>query len=301
MLVLVIACQSNSQKVEKISLPLEDGKAGYYMELAPGDDHIKGVLILLPGFSQKAEDVFSDSGLPDLAHQNDLLVVGISTSFNLTANEEISSRITQILTDVLIRHKMDQEQFILGGFSAGGTIALRYSELCHETPGDYPVVPAAVFAVDSPVDIIAFWDYIARELNRNYSEVGMNEANHISKMLEHKYGKLPQNRAAYEKITPFDMASSEPGNEKYLLNIPIRTYHDVDIPWQLKNRRRGAMDANFFLSSELISRLLLQGNSQAEFIQSPIEGRRPNGDRHPHSWNIVDGAECVAWMLKAIN
>ena len=301
LIVCMSSCNSNSQEPQKIDLTREDGKPGYYMELMPASGNIKGVLVLLPGFAQKAEDVFSDSDLPDLAHKNNLLVVGISAGFNLTANDTVAARLTQILTDVLIRHEMNQEQFVFGGFSAGGAIALRYAELCHETPGDYPVVPSAVFTIDSPIDLIDFWSYMDREMARNYSDVGMTEARHIAKMFEHKYGSLAENRATYEKITPFDMSKKEPGNERFLLKIPVRTYHDIDIPWQINNRRRSALDANFLPSSELISRLQLQGNARAEFIQSNIEGRRANGDRHPHSWNIVDGQACVVWILEAIN
>ncbi|HEX4852443.1 MAG TPA: hypothetical protein VFV08_16615, partial [Puia sp.] len=32
------------------------------------------------------------------------------------------------------------------------------------------------------------------------------------------------------------------------------------------------------------------------FISSKIEGRRNNGMRHPHSWNIVDEPELVTWI-----
>lgn len=301
LIVCTMACTSTSQQPQKIDLAMEDGKPGYYMELVPSSGEITGVLVLLPGFSQKAEDVFRDSDLPDVAQKNNMLVVTISTGFHLTANDAVAARLTQILTDVLIRHKMDQEQFVFGGFSAGGSIVMRYAELCHETPGDYPVVPSAIFTVDSPIDLIAFWDYVDREIARNYSEVGINEARHVAKMFEHKYGTLAENRSVYEKITPFDMSNKEPGNERFLLKIPVRTYHDVDIAWQIKNRRRSAIDANFFQSSELISRLQLQGNMQAEFIQSKIQGRRANGDRHPHSWNIVDSKECMTWIIDTIN
>ena len=289
-----------SQTPIKHTYTSDDGTEMYYMALSASEKSYKGVLVLMPGFSQRAEDVFRDSDLPETAAGAGLLVVTLSTGFHLTCNDETVSRLTEALTDVLIQYKLDQEQFIFGGFSAGGTILLRYAEYCHETPGDYPVIPAGVFTVDSPVDVIAFWEYIDRELHRDFSEVGMNEARHIGNMLKNKYGTLDSNRVVYEKITPFDISSREPGNERFLLNTAVRVYHDVDINWQLKNRRRSAYDTNFLNSSELIARLMLQGNDRAEFIQSEIKGQRLDGKFHPHSWNIVDGKECVQWMLNTL-
>ena len=298
--ILMSACQSSSQEPVRVSIELDDESTHEYMEWLPNNKPI-GVLVLMPGFSQRAHDVFADTDLPTIAQENDLLVVTMNTGFNLTANEEISTIITKVLTDVLIRHEFDQEQFIFGGFSAGGSVLLRYAELCLETPGDYPVVPAAVFTVDSPLDIISFFTYCERELARNFSDVGMNEARHIKNMLEAKYGVLGEHRATYEQLTAIDISSMNSGNERHLYRTPVRVYHDVDIPWIIESRRRSALDANFLASSELISRLRVLGNERAEFIQSAIPGMRNDGRRHPHSWNIVDGKECIAWMLKIFN
>lgn len=300
-LLTLISCHTMSQEPQKVNYERHDGKQSYYMELVPDAETFAGVLVLMPGFSQRAEDVYRDSDLPQKAMAQNFLVVTISTGFNLTSNDFVTEDITNILTDVQIRHELGQEQFVMGGFSAGGTIALRYSEYCHKTPGDFPVVPAGVFTVDSPIDIIAFFDYMERELQRDYSEVGINEANHISKMLENKYGSLDENREVYEKITPFNASSYEKGNEQYLMRPAVRVYHEIDIDWLIKNRRRSALDANFTLASEMISRLVLAGNERAEFIQSDIEGRRHDGRRHPHSWNIVDGDDCIAWIKNLMN
>jgi hypothetical protein len=38
------------------------------------------------------------------------------------------------------------------------------------------------------------------------------------------------------------------------------------------------------------------GNKRAEFMQSFKTGYRSNGQRHPHSWSIVDEKELIVWM-----
>ncbi|CAM4156089.1 hypothetical protein ZONE111904_04865 [Zobellia nedashkovskayae] len=85
-------------------------------------------------------------------------------------------------------------------------------------------------------------------------------------------------------------------NEMHLKNIAVRTYHDVDIAWRLQNRFQSAKNQNFIATSELIKRLLILGNEQAEFIQTLGTGYRSDGQRHPHSWSIIDEAECIEWV-----
>ena len=75
--IMMTACHSNSQKPKRIDFQTEDGKADYYMELKPADGLMKGVLVLMPGFSQRAEDIYDDSDLPSLAIKNNLLVITI--------------------------------------------------------------------------------------------------------------------------------------------------------------------------------------------------------------------------------
>ncbi|MBK8873530.1 MAG: hypothetical protein IPN13_06235 [Bacteroidetes bacterium] len=85
-------------------------------------------------------------------------------------------------------------------------------------------------------------------------------------------------------------------NEIYLKDIAVRTYHDVDIAWRIVNRNQTVHLSNYEMSAELINRLVLMGNKRAEFMQSFKTGYRSNGQRHPHSWSIVDEKELIVWM-----
>ncbi|MFM7857623.1 MAG: hypothetical protein ACKO96_38310, partial [Flammeovirgaceae bacterium] len=100
--------------------------------------------------------------------------------------------------------------------------------------------------------------------------------------------------------SPFYAASNEPGNERFLKNTAVRVYHDMDVVWQLQNRRRSLYDNNALCSSELINRLLLMGNDKAAFVQSDRKGYRSNGMRHTHSWSIVDEVECIQWIKEVL-
>jgi len=111
-------------------------------------------------------------------------------------------------------------------------------------------------------------------------------------------GDPVRNVDIYNKLTPFNSSLSESGNEKFLRNTPVRVYEDIDVEWQLQNRRRSLYDSNALDASELINRLLLSGNERAEFMTAKQPGYRSSGLRHPHSWSIVDEVELIQWALK---
>lgn len=53
---------------------------------------------------------------------------------------------------------------------------------------------------------------------------------------------------------------------------------------------------NAFYIKRLYERLNASGFDRVEYTPTVGKGYRANGDRHPHSWAIVDKNELVAWM-----
>jgi hypothetical protein len=102
-------------------------------------------------------------------------------------------------------------------------------------------------------------------------------------------------------LSPFSTASSEPGNERWLHRVALRLYYDTDIEWQLRTRRNGYFDTDLPDASELIDRLLLQGNGRAEFVASRLPGMRSNGNRHSSSYSIVDETDCIRWIIRSLH
>ena len=142
--------------------------------------------------------------------------------------------------------------------------------------------------------MLGIFNYFNRELDKNFSEAGTSEARFVKNLMLKEIGDPEIESDKYSALTPFDSTSSEIGNEQYLSEIGVRVYHDLDINWLLKERRRSLIDSNAFASSELINRLLLNGNEQAEFVIGKT-GFRSDGTRHPHSWSIVDEEEFIQW------
>ncbi|MGK7395053.1 MAG: hypothetical protein ACNS62_10785 [Candidatus Cyclobacteriaceae bacterium M3_2C_046] len=288
-----------AQNFEKITFNKEI-EEGYYLAVPPESAELAGVLVLLPGFGQKAESIFPETKIHNVAYVNGILTIAIAGGHKLYADEEVTAKLDDAFNHIQKEFSVDKEKFVIGGFSAGGTISLRYAEYCYEYPQKASIQPQAVFSVDSPVDLFQIWSYFNREIEKNFSEAGVSEAKYVAEIMLREIGDPQNNKENYERLTPFNSDLTSPGNEKYLKNIGVRVYHDVDIAWQLQNRRRSLFDSNALASSEMINRLLLLNNERAEFKTAKKPGYRSTGLRHPHSWSIVDEVELVQWVKNSL-
>ena len=126
---------------------------GYLLAVMPQSGHIEGVLILMPGFGQRAESIFPESKIHNVAFVNDILTVAIAGGRKLYADESIINKLNKAIQFVQSKFAIQSDNFVIGGFSAGGTISLRYAEYCNEPGSEAPMRPQGVFTVDSPVDL----------------------------------------------------------------------------------------------------------------------------------------------------
>jgi hypothetical protein len=124
----------------------------------------------------------------------------------------------------------------------------------------------------------------------------MGDAHYYLDNMTKENGTVYNNKSRYMELSPFYRESDDVGNEQYLRTVPVRLYYDVDIEWQLKNRRNSFYDTKMADGSELIKRLLLANNMNAEFIAAKQPGMRSNGVRNPTSLSIVDEVECIQWI-----
>ena len=143
-----------SQSIKKVILNDKDAFSGYYLSVEPCCDSIAGVLVLLAGFGEKAEWIFPETKLHNVAYANRILTIGFAEGNKISADSAVQSKLSAVLEDVLKKYKVHQEDFVLGGYSAGGIVAMRYVELCNEYPDKYPIRPKGIFTVDSPVTVI---------------------------------------------------------------------------------------------------------------------------------------------------
>ena len=262
---------------------------------------VTGVLVLAAGFGQHAEDTFPETGLPQAARTHHSLTVSFAAGNKLYADSSVLAEFGAVLRDVMARYGVGPDRFVLGGFSAGGMIVLRYTELCNQFPERFPIRPRGVFLVDSPIDIFTVWNSLEENYNNKYSLPAVEEAAFAMRHIKNDYGIPRENPAVYSELTAFSMDRAYGGHERFLQQTAVRAYHDVDIAWRLTQRNQAVHGSNYEVTAELINRLLLMGNTRAEFMQTFRTGYRADGQRHPHSWSIVDEKECIAWTRNLLD
>jgi hypothetical protein len=300
-LLLSVYEETYAQSLKKIVIDEKDFYSGYYLVVEPPNhEKIEGVLVLLAGFGQRAEDTPPETKLQNMAYANNVLTVFFAGGNKLYADSITQVRLTKMLNDVLKRYKTKSNSFVIGGFSAGGMIAMRYVELCMQYPNTFPIQPRGVFTADSPLDIFTIYEQLEENIKNNYSDLAVEEAQRAIKHINADYGIPRANNSTYANLSPVCMNKAYGQNEIYLKDVAVRTYHDVDIAWRIINRNQTVHGSNYEVSAELINRLVLMGNTKAEFMQSFKTGYRANGNRHPHSWSIINEVEFMQWMMSLI-
>ncbi len=298
----LLSLTANCQYTEKVVFDEKDSTNGFYLAVPPRSGNIKGTLVLLSDFYD-LDGIISETKLHNVAYAygNDMLTVFASIKQKLYADTVTVDRINAILKNVVSKFSTDTSRFAMGGFDYAGNIALRYTELAYQHPNDFLIHPKAVFAVAGPVDLFDLWHQCERQIKKNYYPGSVGDARYLLDAMTKENGTIYNNREAYNKLTPFDGEEQSPGNEQYLKNAAVRLYYDTDIDWQLKNRRNSYYDTDIPSGSELINRLLLIGNNNAEFISAKQPGTRSNGTRNPVSLSIVDEAECIKWLKQKLD
>jgi hypothetical protein len=293
-IVLFVPHTCTAQNYEKISYDMSDSLTGYYLAIQPKSKQIKGVIVLLTSFALP-EDLLSETKLHNVACNNDLLTVYVPMRGKIYADSFAINRINNVIHDIVNRFHADTSAFVLAGYDDAGGIALRYTELAYQYPSNYPLKPKAVFGADPPVDLFGLWHWSEEQIKKNYWPGAVGDAHYYIDNMTKENGTIYNNKTRYMELSPFYRESDDAGNEQFLKTVAVRLYYDMDIEWQLKNRRNSIYDTKIADGSEFIKRLLLLNNMNAEFIAAK-PGMRSNGVRNPTSLSIVDEVECIQWI-----
>ena len=287
-------------QVIKVIEPKDTSVDDYFVVEPKGK--IKGAMVLLPGGNLEPESIFPETKLHNVAYLHNILVVALSYGkTTIYLNDSVLHNINSVLIDLIEKYDIPKDKFVIGGFSAGGLTALSYTEYCKQYPDKSVINPQAVFTADSPVDLVDIWNTFQRELKKNYSQDAMNEAKYYLNKMQNDLNGTPENNLDnYIKHSPYYNGADDGGNAKFLLETSVRLYHDPDIVWQLKNRRRSLFDMNILCASAMINYLLLNGNYKAELVIADRPAMRSNGVRHPHSWSVIEEVDCILWIKKTL-
>lgn len=298
-LLLIISCKEPAtinSKIEKVYLDEADSTKNCYTIIYPPKSPWTGYIFLIPGFGESAEKVLQQTDLPQkLASNGILTIIPVFQDGVLSFGVDSLSQQTfnSMLKDVSAKHKLIDHRFYVGGFSIGGSCAIKYAE-------NATIKPAAIFAIDPPLDFERFY-YSAKRDIRLSKDIEPNQENiYMINRLEKETGGNPTTHlAAYYKLSPYAFSDTTQTAIKKILNVPLRIYTEPDIAWWLKERSTDLTGINAPECSAMINEMNRLGNKNAELIITQHKGyRKPDNRRHPHAWSIVHNEELITWLLK---
>lgn len=300
-----VACKG--QQFEKIPLSepdssnlyINDGDSTelYYLKLVPKTKPI-GAIIIFPSGGETTQDLLKQIEIPQLAYKNGFITVIPSINWGMDEFHILDN----IFKEIVKNHNISKENFVLGGLSNTGIISLTYAQRAVKEKGSTFLVPKGVFGLDVPLDDAHMYEYCQREIDRNFSEIGMNEARYIMNSFNEMYGGSPEEfPERYVEASIYSNGAENGGNIQYLKDIPIRMYTDLDLEFMINDRRRDLYDWNGTDIVAMIRDLKLMGNEDANVVITMGKGVRLDGTRHPHSWSIMDTEDCLNWIIHLFN
>jgi len=285
---------SNFSIAQKNEIAKNHKSSDFYELYKP--DTTEAVLVLFGGYPETAEDIKREFAINELANEKNVAVVYLNYSGKLWLEENEKIELAESINKLFKSNELPITKVFLGGFSSGGNMALLISDFLIENSSS--IEPEGVFIVDSPIDLLALYNSAEKNIKSNYSQPAIQEAKWIIKTLNENFGEPVKNLDQYENYSVFTSKTDNINNLKKLENTRIRFYTEPDIQWWKENRKADydQMNANFI--EKLSQNLKDAGFDQVEYIPTENKGYRANGERHPHSWSIVDKEDLLQWMLE---
>mgnify|MGYP000398025545 CR=1 FL=1 len=266
-------------------------------ELVKPTNNIKKVLVLFGGFPEKPEDIKREFKIIEIAKENSIAVLYMNYNQKLWLEKNEKQNLAEQLQSIFIENKLPTNNIYIGGFSSGGNVSLLISSYLIENKS-FKLEPKGVFIADSPIDLVALYRSSKKNLIHNFSDVSVQESTWIIKTLEEKFGNPNNDISKYEQYSVFTSESNSFNNLKGLKSTKIRLYTEPDILWWKKNRMEDYDQMNAYYIKRLFENLKKSGFDQVEYIPTENKGYRENGDRHPHSWSIIDKEELIKWIME---
>lgn len=292
---ILISCKSEKKTIDKKEIKTKVFATEKY-ELIKSTKDSKAVLILFGGFGEKPADIKREFKIEEIAKKNNISLLLMNYSNKLWLEESEKSDLAALLQTTLEKHNLHKKDIFIGGFSSGGVVSLHISNYIIGLKEFY-IDPKGVFIADSPIDLLALYKSSEKNIEKKFSEVAVQESNWIINHLEEQLGNPKKDISKYEKYAVYILASDYTKNLEHLKNTKLRFYTEPDKKWWKAKRMADYEQMNAYYIKNLSESLKKQGFKNVEYIATKNKGYRANGDRHPHSWSIVDKENLVDWIV----
>ena len=256
----------------------------------------KAVLVLFPCFPCNIENTKNEAVfLKDIENEGiSILLLNFNKKLFLSESDKIDY--SNFLNNLFDKYKISKKNIFIGGFSSGGNISILLSNHLLKTKNN--IQPKGIFVVDSPLDLERLYINAKSDITKNFNKEAVEEGNFIIELLESEIGNPTENFENYIEKSPYLISSNSINNIENLKNIKTRFYCEPDLEWQLKYKNRKYEELNAFQIEKTYHSLINLNSKNSEFIKTKNRGVRANGEKHPHSWNIVERESLIKWVLK---
>jgi hypothetical protein len=133
-----------SQKIIKGKLKI-NGQIISYLTMET-QHQIRGIVMLLAGLGQNPQSIFNNTKLPHLLSEKGYLIIVPPSGKSLFADDHTLLELEELYNFHVSKYKLTDPALIIGGLSAGGSIAIGYAE--HLLASGSVKKLKAVFAID---------------------------------------------------------------------------------------------------------------------------------------------------------
>lgn len=255
-----------------------------------------GTLVLFPGFGGGgSENTKKEFKILDIAAKNNFSVLLMNFDHHVFLKEAEKQSLKTDLESIFSKYKLDFRNVYFGGFSAGGNVSLLLSDYLIKTKSS--IIPDGIFIVDSPVDLLKIYEVAEKNIIKNKAPESVEESKWIIENFDSDFGNPKNGIEKYELFSPFTFKTANSNNLRFLKNTKIRLYTEPDINWWKNYNGNDFEDLNAFSIEKMVDEMKNKQFSKVEVIKTKNKGYRANGNRHPHSWSIVDVNDLMNWML----
>lgn len=257
----------------------------------------KALLIVFPGGGTTSKETRENFKIVEDATNNNISVLLMNFNRHLWVDSEERKDLSTEILKIIEKNDLKTNKIFIGGMSIGGTVAITLSK--HLTQINSQIKPKGVFVIDSPIDLYALYESSQKDVERkDFPAERLEEPKFIIDYFEDEFGDGDSLLTNIQKVSPITLKTENIYNIKDLKNTKLRFYTEPDTLWWKENRQTDFESTNAY-TLQKTSEILKNNNwNNFQLIQTDNKGYRLDGERHPHSWSIVDTDELIGWILK---
>lgn len=286
LIICVFAITASAQEPLKIENDVLFGNGCYYFEKTPKNQKFNNVLVLIPGFLENPLSVSAQSRILQEAEKKNVAVIIVNLSkdnLEFPIDKNSIDRLGKMIRYFYSSHNLSSTtKLYLGGFSIGGTTALKFY-----TEKNKEFTISKVFAIDPPLDMVRLRKSLLKGREKDF----------VSKLdtlnVDHKTSDQ-----SLKELSVFNPDYTSLNILPDYQNTSLRIYSEPDILWWIKNRGMDLSDMNVTDCAGYINKLLQKSpNQKVELILTKDMGIRNGNQKHPHSWSIAEPVNLIQWLI----